>query len=110
MAGELSEARDLLDLGLVLLDAGEDDRAAGCCDCGAICRWCPGQFRARAGTLDEARRRFLALADAPGLAYLDQFRWGGAKRALSGRPYGRGDGLTSTRGDSHDRHGRHTRS
>ena len=91
----------LLDLGLVLLDAGEDDRAAGCCDCGAICRWCPGQFRARAWTLlalaalerrsgeelmaawclDEARRGFLALADEPGLAYLDSH----AKPLLRGR-------------------------
>jgi Flp pilus assembly protein TadD len=80
----------LLDLGLVLLDAGEDDRARR-----VLRQWrelplVSWTFRSRAWTLlalagleqrsgdqtaaarclDEARRRFAALADAPGLAYL----------------------------------------
>jgi predicted ATPase/DNA-binding SARP family transcriptional activator len=80
----------LLTLGLVLLDAGEDDRARR-----VLRQWrelplVPWSFRPRAWTLlnlaalerragaqpsaadcvDEARRRFVALADAPGLAYL----------------------------------------
>jgi predicted ATPase/DNA-binding SARP family transcriptional activator len=80
----------LLDLGLVLLDAGEDDRARR-----VLRQWrklptFPWTFRPRAWTLlnlaalerragdqttaahclNEARRRFVALADAPGLTYL----------------------------------------
>jgi predicted ATPase/DNA-binding SARP family transcriptional activator len=80
----------LLDLGLVLLDAGEDDRARR-----VLRQWreppvIPWTFRPRAWTLlnlaalerragdqttaadcvEEARRRFVALADAPGLTYL----------------------------------------
>ena len=80
----------MLDLGLVLLDAGEDDRARR-----VLRQWrdlptFPWTFRPRAWTLlnlaalerragdqttaadcvEEARRRFVALADAPGLSYL----------------------------------------
>jgi tetratricopeptide (TPR) repeat protein len=80
----------LLDLGLVLLDAGEDDRARR-----VLRQWrelpvVAWTFRPRAWTLlnlaalerragdqttaahclNEARRRFVALADAPGLSYL----------------------------------------
>jgi predicted ATPase len=80
----------LLALGLVLLDAGEDDRALR-----VLRQWrelplIPLSFRARAWTLlalaaverrsgdqaaaarcvDEARRRFVALGDRSGLAYL----------------------------------------
>jgi tetratricopeptide (TPR) repeat protein len=80
----------LLDLGLVLLDAGEDDRARR-----VLRQWrelpvIVWGFRPRAWTLlslavlerragdqttaadcvEEARRRFVALADAPGLTYL----------------------------------------
>ena len=80
----------LLDLGLVLLDAGDDDRARR-----VLRQWrelplVPWAFRSRAWSLlalaaleqrsgdeiaagrclDEARRHFVALADAPGLAYL----------------------------------------
>jgi predicted ATPase/DNA-binding SARP family transcriptional activator len=80
----------LLDLGLVLLDAGEDDRARR-----VLRQWrerplVPWSFRPRAWTLlalaalerrsgdqtaaarceDEARRRFVALGDLSGLAYL----------------------------------------
>ena len=80
----------LLDLGLVLLDAGEDDRARR-----VLRQWrelplIPLSFRPRAWTLlalaalerragdqttaadclDEARRRFVALADAAALDYL----------------------------------------
>ena len=80
----------LLDLGLVLLDAGEDDRARR-----VLRQWrelpvIAWNFRPRAWTLlnlaalerragdqttaadcvNEARRRFVALADAPGLSYL----------------------------------------
>jgi predicted ATPase len=80
----------LLDLGLVLLDAGEDDRARR-----VLRQWrelpaFPWTFRPRAWTLlnlaalerragdqttaahclNEARRRFVALADASGLTYL----------------------------------------
>jgi tetratricopeptide (TPR) repeat protein len=80
----------LLNLGLVLLDAGEDDRALRVLRRWRqldLITWC---FRPRAWTLlalaalerragdrtaaelclAEARRRFAALADAPGLAYL----------------------------------------
>jgi predicted ATPase/DNA-binding SARP family transcriptional activator len=80
----------LLDLGVVLLDAGEEDRARR-----VLRQWrelpaFPWTFRPRAWTLlamaalerqagdqttaadclNEARRRFVALADAPGLTYL----------------------------------------
>ena len=80
----------LLDLGLVLLDAGEEDRARR-----VLRQWrelplVPCSFRPRAWTLlalaalerragdqttaadclDEARRRFVALDDPAGLAYL----------------------------------------
>jgi hypothetical protein len=80
----------LLDLGLVLLDAGEDDRARR-----VLRQWrelplIPLSFRPRAWTLlalaalerrsgdqaaaahcvEEARRRFVALGDLSGLAYL----------------------------------------
>jgi predicted ATPase/DNA-binding SARP family transcriptional activator len=80
----------LLDLGMVLLDAGEEDRARR-----VLRQWrelpaFPWTFRPRAWTLlamaalerqagdqttaarclNEARRRFVALADAPGLTYL----------------------------------------
>jgi tetratricopeptide (TPR) repeat protein len=80
----------LLDLGLVLFDAGDDDRARR-----VLRQWrelplVPWAFRSRAWSLlalaaleqrsdnefaagrclEEARRHFVALADAPGLAYL----------------------------------------
>jgi tetratricopeptide (TPR) repeat protein len=80
----------LLDLGLVLLDAGDDDRARR-----VLRQWrelplAPWAFRSLAWSLlalaeleqrsgdeiaarrcrEEARRRFVALADLPGLAYL----------------------------------------
>ncbi len=80
----------LLDLGLILLDAGDDDRARR-----VLRQWrelppVPWAFRSRAWSLlalgvleqrsgdeiaagrcrEEARRHFVALADAPGLAYL----------------------------------------
>jgi tetratricopeptide (TPR) repeat protein len=91
----------LLDLGLVLLDAGERDRARR-----VLRHWrelplIPWSFRPRAWTLltlaelergagdqaraedcmDEARRRFIALGDTAGLAFLA----GPAKPLLSGR-------------------------
>ncbi len=91
----------LLDLGLVLLDAGDHGRARR-----VLRQWrellpVPWSFRPRAWTLlalaalerragdelaaarclDEARRRLLALADAPGLAYLASH----AEPLLSGR-------------------------
>ena len=91
----------LLDLGLVLLDAGDDDRARR-----VLRQWrelplVPWAFRSRAWSLlalaaleqrsgdeiaagrcrEEARRHFVALADAPGLAYLASH----AERPLSRR-------------------------
>jgi predicted ATPase/DNA-binding SARP family transcriptional activator len=91
----------LLGLGLVLLDAGDDDRARR-----VLRQWreltlVPWAFRAQAWSLlalaaleqrfgdeiaagrcrEEARRRFVALADASGLAYLA----GHADQPLSGR-------------------------
>jgi hypothetical protein len=91
----------LLDLGLVLLEAGDDDRARR-----VLREWrelplVPWAFRSRAWSLlalaaleqrsgdeiaagrclDEARRLFVVLADAPGLAYLASH----AEQPLSGR-------------------------
>jgi predicted ATPase/DNA-binding SARP family transcriptional activator len=80
----------LLDLGLVLLDAGEHERARrvlrqwqnlppawtfrprawALLSLAALERYC-GDEVAAARCLNDARRGFLALADAPGLAYLD---------------------------------------
>jgi len=81
----------LLDLGLILLDAGEHERARrvlrqwrdlppiawtfrprawALLTLAALERRC-GDEVAAARCLDEARRGFLALADEPGLAYLD---------------------------------------
>jgi tetratricopeptide (TPR) repeat protein len=80
----------LLDLGFVLLDAGEHERARrvlrqwqnlppawtfrprawALLSLAAVERRC-GDDAAAAQCLDEARRAFLALGDAPGLAYLD---------------------------------------
>jgi predicted ATPase/DNA-binding SARP family transcriptional activator len=81
----------LLDLGLILLDAGEHERARrvlrqwrdlppiawtfrprawALLTLAALERRC-GDEDAAARCLDEARRGFLALADEPGLAYLD---------------------------------------
>jgi hypothetical protein len=81
----------MLDLGLILLDAGEYERARrvlrqwrdlppiawtfrprawALLTLAALERRC-GDEVAAARCLDEARRGFLALADEPGLAYLD---------------------------------------
>jgi len=90
----------LLDLGLILLDAGEHERARrvlrqwhnlppawtfrprawALLTLAALEQRC-GDEVAAARCLDEARRGFLALADAPGLAYLDSH----AEALLSGR-------------------------
>jgi tetratricopeptide (TPR) repeat protein len=88
-------------LGLVLLDAGEDDRARRVLRQWRELRLIPFSFRARAWTLlvlaalerrsgdqtaaadclDEARRRFVALGDQAGLAFLADH----AKPLLRGR-------------------------
>jgi tetratricopeptide (TPR) repeat protein len=91
MEDEPGRSGTLLDLGLILLDAGEHERARrvlrqwrdlppiswtfrprawALLTLAALERRC-GDEVAAARCLDEARRGFLALADEPGLAYLD---------------------------------------